>query len=317
MRVLKEFDSDWMNDGAKLNAVKVEDLIEDKYLDKALRYCELFEELTLRGDYKKAEDRSEEDIEKDQKAIELLKKLQIHTDPALAYGFMLYDESSITKAYWKKRVGNRKNPHTKQPWTSLDKQADWLYEVYLVLMGQNPKCEDPLYYYKFTDTTGRFNIMNNFKMHWNMYLLPVLSRVIFERNVNDYKPLGDSKNDFEIAADYSDEDIDNFIQVENFIKHIYKKGTIKTNKGSSFEGLTWSKVLKEIIKHKEETLSQLTTVLDLPQVQSFYKLEDVLKKDMKKFDIDQSIFAKYISKFEDVALDILNGKEATFSSMGV
>ena len=34
---------------------------------------------------------------------------------------------------------------------------------------------------------------------------------------------------------------------------------------------------------------------------------------MKKFDINQDIFTEYISKYDSVALDILNGKDATFS----
>lgn len=313
MKKLKEFDGDWMNDGAKLNAVKVEDLIEDKYLDKALKYYELFEELTLRGDYKKAEDRSEEDIEKDQKAIELLKKLQRNTDPALAYGFMLYDESSITKAYWTKRVGDRKDPHTKKPWVRPEKQIEWLCEIYLVLTDQNPKFKDHLYYYKFTDNTGRFNIMNNFKLHWNKYMLSEINKYIFKRNVKDYKSLGDSKDDFEIKADYSDEDIDNFLLVEDFIKYFAKKGPVKANSGSSLGGLTWKKVLEEIIKNKEGTAVGLSKVLGVSSSHMLLKLRDELKKDMKKFDIDQDIFAEYISKYDGVALDILNGKDATFS----
>lgn len=313
--VLKEFDTSWMNDGAKLNAVKVEDLIEDKYLDKALEYYELFEELTLRGDYKKAEDRSEEDIEKDQKATELLKKLQRNTDPALAYGFMLYDESSIAKAYWKKRVGDRKDPHTKQPWTRPEKQVDWLYEVYLVLTDQNPKYKDHLYYYKFTDVTGKFNIMNNFKIHWNMYMLPELARSIFKRNVKDFKSLSDSKNDFEITADYSVEDVDNFLLVEDFIKYFAKKGPVKANSGSSLQGLTWKKILEELIKNKDESAVKLSKALDISSPVMLPKLKDELKKDLKKFDIDQDSFAKYISKYDSVALDILNGKDATFSDI--
>jgi len=313
--ILKEFDGDWMDDGAKLNAVKVEDLIEDKYLDKALEYYELFEELTLRGDYKKAEDRSEEDIEKDQKATELLKKLQTNTDPALAYGFMLYDESSIAKAYWKKRVGDRKDPHTKQPWTRPEKQADWLYEVYLVLTDQNPKYKDHLYYYKFTDATGKFNIMNNFKMHWNMYMLPELARSIFKRNVKDFKSLSDSKNDFEIAADYSVEDVDNFLLVEDFIKYFAKKGPVKANSGSSLQGLTWKKVLEELIKNKDESAVKLSKALNISSPAMLPKLKDELKKDLKKFDIDQDSFAKYISKYDSIALDILNGKDVTFSDI--
>lgn len=316
-KTLKEFDTSWMDDDVNLRNIKVEDLIEDKYLDKALEYYELFEELTLRGDYKKAEDRSEEDIKKDQRAIQLLKKLQTNTDPALAYGFMLYDESSITKAYWTKRVGDRKDPHTKQPWFKKDKKAEWLYEVYLVLMDQNPKFPDPLYYYKFTDTTGRFNIMNNFKMHWNMYLLPVLSRSIFKRNVNDYKPLGDSKNDFEIKADYSEDDIADFLNVEDFIKYFAKKGPVKTKSGSSLEGLTWKKVLEEIIKNKDERAVKLSKVLGLSAHSVLYKVTDELKKDMKKFDVDLDSFAKYLSKYEDVALNILNGEDVTFSEVGV
>lgn len=313
VKVLKEFDTDWMNDGAKLKAVKVEDLIEDKYLSKALEYYELFEELTLRGDYKKAEDRSEEDIEKDQKAIELLEKLRVNTDPALAYGFMLYDESSITKAYWKKRVGNRKDPHTKRPWTRPEKQANWLYEVYLVLTDQNPKYKDHLYYYKFTNDTGKFNIMNNFKIHWNMYMLPELARSIFKRNAKDYKSLGDSKNDFETTADYSEEDIDNFLLVEDFIRYFAKKGSVKANSGSSLEGLTWKKVLEEIIKNKKGTAVKLSKILGVSSSSVLRKLWDELKKDMKKFDINQDIFTEYISKYDSVALDILNGKDATFS----
>lgn len=312
---LKEFDTSWMNDGAKLKVVKVEELIEDKHLDRALEYYELFEELTLRGDYKKAEDRSEEDIEKDQKAVELLKKLQTNTDPALAYGFMLYDESSIAKAYWKKRVGNRKDPHTKQPWTRPEKQADWLYEVYLVLTDQNPKYKDHLYYYKFTDVTGKFNIMNNFKIHWNMYMLPELARSIFKRNVKDFKSLGDSKNDFETTTDYSVEDVDNFLLVEDFIKYFAKKGPVKANSGSSLQGLTWKKILEEFIKNKDESAVKLSKALSISSPAMLPKLKDELKKDLKKFDIDQDSFAKYISKYDSVALDILNGKDATFSNI--
>jgi len=315
-KILKEFDTSWMNDGTNLENIKVEDLIEDKYLDKALEYYELFEELTLVGDYKKAEDRSKEDVEKDQRAIQLLKKLQTNTDPALAYGFMLYDESSITKAYWTKRVGDRKDPHTKQPWFKKNKKAEWLYEIYLFLTGQNPKFKgNQLYYYKFTQSTGLFNIMNNFKMHWNMYALSELNKYIFKRNANEYKSLGDSKNDFEITTDYSEDDIADFLNVEDFIRYFAKKGPVKANSGSSLEGLTWKKILEEIIKNKDERAVKLSKVLGLSGQSVLYKVTDELKKDMKKFDVDQNSFAKYISKYETVALDILNGKNTTFSDI--
>lgn len=48
----------------------------------------------------------------------------------------------------------------------------------------------------------------------------------------------------------------------------------------------------------------------------YLKNKKLVSKGRDEFDVNQGSFAKYISKYEDVALNILNGKDVTFSEAG-
>ena len=176
--------------GDAKGAIPIEKFVEAQYLEEAKNYAALFTSLTFKGNITRT-NRTPEQQEADKRAIELLKELADCNNPALAYGFMLYNESSITKIYWTKRVGKLRQD--KREFFALDKYLEWLTEIFAMLNGDHEKFHDPLYYFKpggnrKGTAVGDYDVMNSFRTHWNMYFLPILAMYLYQEDqkYNDY-----------------------------------------------------------------------------------------------------------------------------------
>lgn len=166
--------------------VEIKDFIEPAYYKKAVEYFELMKSLTLTGRVDE-KNRTPEQIEMDKRASDLIKQIRVADDPALAYGFMLYNEASITKIYWTNRVGKKRLD--KKEFFSEEKYLEWLTEIYTTLSGRHPKYHDPLYYYKLGEKSrsgkivGTYDVMNSFRVFWNQTFLPILGMYLYEEDM--------------------------------------------------------------------------------------------------------------------------------------
>ena len=134
-------------------------IIESQYKDEAFQVAEYLRSISLQGNVTK-ESRTAEDIEKDTKAIQFLKDLSDVDNPALAYGFMLYNETGIVKQYWAKRCGIlRKN---KRVFWDQDVYIEWLINIYSILNGDHESIHDPLYFYKPGGTNSSGKVVGDY-----------------------------------------------------------------------------------------------------------------------------------------------------------
>lgn len=312
--------------------VPIEDIIDSKYLSDAKAYAQYMKDITLHGNVTK-DNRSPEDIEKDEKAIELLNKMAECNDPALAYGFMLYDETSIVKLYWTKRVGKlRKN---KKEFFTLDKYLEWITEIFAVLNGDHPKIHDPLYYFKpgGTNKAGRevgdYDVMNSFKVHWNMYLPPILAQYLYaedEKQANDEISIDAAMENENGAGNHLDAEMSrkntisspehdaDFDNVEKFLKAFLESplsDPIPMNAGVKSYGLTFKDVMVALVDGRLNSAASIRTEFHVGNHIS-EKIIEKLKRTMSKYGVSLQDFAEYLSEFKTVALDILNGEDVSF-----
>lgn len=327
-------DSTKYTDEAATGQIKIEEFIDSKYLSQAEDYAQQMRDLTFSGKITR-DNRTEEEQEKDLEAIDLLNKLAECDDPALAYGFMLYDETSIVKIYWAKRVGKlRKN---KSEFFELDKYLEWLTEIFTTLNGDHPKFHDPLYYFKpggkskKGDTVGDYDVMNSFRVHWNMYFLPILAMYLYaeDQKYNDYgisieDALSDAdnagKNHFEAEISQkanmlsSPEDDAEFSEVEEFLKEFTRfplNNPIPFKAGTKATGITYRDIMIAIVDGSMKTPTNIRAKFQIGlSIQE--RIMAKIKKIMDKHGIDIQTLADYISEYRTVALDILNGKDATY-----
>lgn len=319
-----------------IGKVPIEKIIDKKYLEKAKEYAALMQDLSLTGNVTE-DSRTAEEVAKDEKAIQLLKTLAECKDPALAYGFMLYNETGIVKLYWTKRVGKLRKD--KREFFELDKYFEWLTEIFATLNGDHPKFHDPLYYYRFKSRSrkgakaGVYDIMNSFRTHWNMYFLSILGIYL---NEEDKKLLGrDSDISIEstlenengagnyleaaMAKQYTTKSLEQTMEyrdVEGFLKEFNKfplREPIAFKAGTRATGITYRDVVKALVDGSIKNPTALRTKFAIGlSIQE--KVMSKIKKIMNRFDIDIQTFSDYINEYRDVALEILNGhEEATFS----
>lgn len=334
--------------GEDQGQIKIIDFIDDKYRKEAEDFRDYLKSITLTGDRQKKESRTKEDIQKDLEAADFIRLLKERaTTPAQAYGYMLYDESSITKIYWAKRVG--KTNKYKKPYFEEDPYLEWLVEIYTILLGKSDVIKaDPTYYAKIANnedierldpnTTNKiisFDIMNSFTYWWNQYCLLALSNELHKRDMDirskdisidstmSSNSEADNKKknafDSEISANgpqYLDpQTTELYLNIEDFLHEFTKEPWnqgIPLNKNSTGSKLTYLSVLKEIVKQNYKSLGELRDRLGVSGY-IFKLIVDKIQKEMKNWYIEPEDFNKYISIYKSVALRILAGQEVSFT----
>lgn len=320
--------------GNAKGAVPIEKFVEAQYLEEAKNYAALFTSLTFKGNITRT-NRTPEQQEADKRAIELLKELAECNNPALAYGFMLYNESSITKIYWTKRVGKLRQD--KREFFALDKYLEWLTEIFAMLNGDHEKFHDPLYYFKpggnrKGTAVGDYDVMNSFRTHWNMYFLPILAMYLYQEDqkYNDYGVSIDAAMENENGAGNhleaelaqkgnmirSPEEDSNLLEVEAFLKAFTQSplcDPIPFKAGTAATGVTYRDIMRSIV---DGTMNNPTNIRAKYKIGLSIqeRIMDKIKKVMDRYGVTTQTLADYISEYRTVALDILDGKRATFVS---
>lgn len=320
--------------GDAKGAVPIEKFVEAQYLEEAKQYAALFTSLTFKGNITRT-NRTPEQQEADKRAIELLKELADCNNPALAYGFMLYNESSITKIYWTKRVGKLRQD--KREFFALDKYLEWLTEIFAMLNGDHEKFHDPLYYFKpggnrKGTAVGDYDVMNSFRTHWNMYFLPILAMYLYQEDqkYNDYGVSIDAAMENENGAGNhleaelaqkgnmirSPEEDSDLLEVEAFLKAFTQSplcDPIPFKAGTAATGVTYRDIVRSIV---DGTMNNPTNIRAKYKIGLSIqeRIMDKIKKVMDRYGVTTQTLADYISEYRTVALDILDGKKATFVS---
>lgn len=320
--------------GDAKGAVPIEKFVEAQYLEEAKQYAALFTSLTFKGNITRT-NRTPEQQEADKRAIELLKELADCNSPALAYGFMLYNESSITKIYWTKRVGKLRQD--KREFFALDKYLEWLTEIFAMLNGDHEKFHDPLYYFKpggnrKGTAVGDYDVMNSFRTHWNMYFLPILAMYLYQEDqkYNDYGVSIDAAMENENGAGNhleaelaqkgnmirSPEEDSDLLEVEAFLKAFTQSplcDPIPFKAGTAATGVTYRDIMRSIV---DGTMNNPTNIRAKYKIGLSIqeRIMDKIKKVMDRYGVTTQTLADYISEYRTVALDILDGKKATFVS---
>ena len=320
--------------GDAKGAVPIEKFVEAQYLEEAKNYAALFTSLTFKGNITRT-NRTPEQQEADKRAIELLKELADCNNPALAYGFMLYNESSITKIYWTKRVGKLRQD--KREFFALDKYLEWLTEIFAMLNGDHEKFHDPLYYFKpggnrKGTAVGDYDVMNSFRTHWNMYFLPILAMYLYQEDqkYNDYGVSIDAAMENENGAGNhleaelaqkgnmirSPEEDSDLLEVEAFLKAFTQSplcDPIPFKAGTAATGVTYRDIMRSIV---DGTMNNPTNIRAKYKIGLSIqeRIMDKIKKVMDRYGVTTQTLADYISEYRTVALDILDGKKTTFVS---
>lgn len=320
--------------GDAKGAIPIEKFVEAQYLEEAKQYAALFTSLTFKGNITRT-NRTPEQQEADKRAIELLKELANCNNPALAYGFMLYNESSITKIYWTKRVGKLRQD--KREFFALDKYLEWLTEIFAMLNGDHEKFHDPLYYFKpggnrKGTAVGDYDVMNSFRTHWNMYFLPILAMYLYQEDqkYNDYGVSIDAAMENENGAGNhleaelaqkgnmirSPEEDSDLLEVEAFLKAFTQSplcDPIPFKAGTAATGVTYRDIMRSIV---DGTMNNPTNIRAKYKIGLSIqeRIMDKIKKVMDRYGVTTQTLADYISEYRTVALDILDGKKATFVS---
>lgn len=320
--------------GDAKGAIPIEKFVEAQYLEEAKNYAALFTSLTFKGNITRT-NRTPEQQEADKRAIELLKELADCNNPALAYGFMLYNESSITKIYWTKRVGKLRQD--KREFFALDKYLEWLTEIFAMLNGDHEKFHDPLYYFKpggnrKGTAVGDYDVMNSFRTHWNMYFLPILAMYLYQEDqkYNDYGVSIDAAMENENGAGNhleaelaqkgnmirSPEEDSDLLEVEAFLKAFTQSplcDPIPFKAGTAATGVTYRDIMRSIV---DGTMNNPTNIRAKYKIGLSIqeRIMDKIKKVMNRYGVTTQTLADYISEYRTVALDILDGKKATFVS---
>lgn len=314
--------------------VPIEKIIEPQYMEAAKAYAEYLNSITLTGNKSRA-NRTPEDLDKDAKAIDILKQLQLCEDPALAYGFMLYDESHIVKIYWAKRCGKLRQNKTE--FFNQDVYLQWLTQIFATLNGDHEKFHDPLYFYKLDSTSARsgkkvgdYDVMNSFRTHWNMYFLPILAQYLFKLDKLEFEggavsieaslenEDGGHHLDAELAKNartvWSVEQLDTFDEVEAFLKTFLVaplNQPIPVKAGSRSAGVTYIDVMKAIVQASVSSAAGLRSELGL-SMSILNRTTEYIYKLLSKRGLTIQDLADYLANYATVAIDILDGKENSF-----
>lgn len=319
--------------------VPIRKIIDRKYIDKAEQYAAYLKAITLTGKVTK-DSRTEDDIAKDNEAIDFLRELAKCEDPALAYGFMLYNETGIMKQYWSKRCGKlRKN---KTEFFNQDVYLEWIINVFKILNGDHENIHDPLYYYKplkdgesaaklgYKKANGaevkisEYDIMNSFRVWWNMHCLPVLAAWLFKQD--DQDGFMNGKATISIEGSYDNEDAGHHLEKEmadsvgtsnpeldatyDEIENILRKftrapWTTPLNANSKAGTTSYLDVMKFIVAGTCDSLSAMRKQMNLSQAVQGRAIENI-KHVFEKAGITTEELAGYLNSYGTIAMDILN-----------
>lgn len=325
--------TNYVKDQAK-GLVEIDKIIDSKYAKEAYEYKELIESLSLEGKVTK-DNRTEEQLEIDARAIKLLNEMREVNNPALAYGFMLYDESMIARYYWNFRVGKaRKN---KREFFSLDKYLEWLTEIFAVLNGDHHKFHDPLYYFKVNkpnkrgEIVGSYDVMNSFKTWWNMHFLTNLAIYLWNEDAksSDYGISIDAVAENEngafnhLEAEISEkgnmisspEEEAEFYEVEDFLREFNKsplKDPLPLNNKAIAKGITYKDVMIGICDGTAKNAANLRTRFQI-NIGTLNRILSEIQKAMDQHGINLDVLSNYLENYRTVALDILNNRKASFA----
>lgn len=318
--------------------IPIETFIPKNLLQAAKDYALVMQDLTLKGNVK-PDTRDEEQIAKDEEAIELLQRLADCEDPALAYGFMLYNETSIVKIYWANRVNKLR--YDKSEFFTLDRFLEWLTAIFEVLNGDHPQIHDPLYYYKLdhvkSDGThvGYYDVMNSFRVQWNRTCLVKIAYLLRledkkqtdEVSTISYEGALDNENgagnhlEAEMAAKgnliTSVDDDDTYRAVEEFLKEFVDgelAGEVPLKSGTIASGMTYKDYMLAIIDGTVNNVSGLRSKFYIgSNVQE--RINHELEKAMSRKGITLQDLAYYLSSYKTIAIDILNGLDNSFTKV--
>lgn len=318
-------------------AVPIEMIIPHSLKSDAEEWCQYMRDLTLSG--KKTDtNRTDEEIEKDQAAIELLKKFQAEDNPdreAMAYGFMLYDEGDIVKIYWAKYCGKLRQD--KREFYGQDKYLEWITEIFSTLNGDHEKFHDPLYYYKLDDVNkrgahvGHYDIMNSFRVYWNQYFLSILAQYLYAEDSKEREQKSVSidavKENENGAGNYLDAELSHKVnytldveqqttygEIEDFLASFLEpplNQPIPSKAGTKSEGVTYLDVMKLIVQGTLTSAANFRKEIKLSQsVQT--RAMDHLYTLMERRGISLQDLADYLADYGTIAEDILEGIDNSF-----
>ena len=320
-------------------------VVPPEFQSEAKEWAAYLHSITLSGNKKTAEMRTQEDIEKDEKAIEFLnmfprpnKAPSPDFTPAVYWGFMLYNESGITKTYWKNYVGTlRKN---KSDYFNLDKYLEWITEISVILSGKHPYFHDPLYYYtvngknKQGKLVGYFDVMNSFRTTWNSQFPSFIAKYLWKQDAMNSDWAGANEKgqkiiSIEQAMENEDggnhlasqmaqsnknmgtltpEDEYEFSVVEDFLRSFLKKPFTDPLPKSE---ISTKDFVRALVSGEVGSNAALKKALGIHSSVEQKAIANVTKQ-MEVFGVDKNSFAEYLSRFKDIGVEILDGKKISF-----
>ena len=306
--------------------VPIRKIVDRQYIAKAEQYAAYLNAITLTGKVTR-DSRSPDDKQKDLEAIQFLNELAKCEDPALVYGFMIYNETGIMKQYWSKRCGKLRQ--NKSQFFQQDVYLEWIINCFKILNGDHESIHDPLYYYKpgkavegkkFSD----YDIMNSFRVWWNMHCLPVLAAWLFKQD--DQDGFMNGKATISIEGSYENEDAGHhlekemadavgtsdpetdatFDEIEAILKRFTKSPwTTPLNANSKAGNTSYLDVMKFIVAGSCESLSAMRKQMNLSQAVQARAIDNI-KHVFEKAGITIEELATYLSAYGTIAMDILN-----------
>ena len=315
--------------------VPIKSIIDQKYFNQAVQYSEYLKAISLKGNFTDETQRTQDDIAKDNEAIDILNELAQCNNPALAYGFMLYNETGIMKQYWAKRCGKLRQ--RKAEFFNQDVYLEWLINCFKILNGDHEYIHDPLYYYKPGGTdrkgnqVGHYDVMNSFRVYWNMYALPILAQWLFKQDQKetDFGAISIEASmenadaghhlDAEMAEANGSSDPSQdaeFDIVESVLRTFTRAPWNQPiNAASKAGGATYLDVMKSIVAVSCDSLAGLRKNLNLSQsVQT--KAIAKIKSYLEGEGVTITDLGEYLSKYANTAIAILDGNtKATFRDL--
>ena len=317
-------------------AVPIIELVPHTLREAATQWMEYFKELTLSGNTTFS-NRSEDEIKKDEEAMEVLKLFRAKNNPdreAQVWGFMMYDEGDIVKCYWAKYCGKLRK--SKREFYGRDKYIQWCTEINTALCGHHIKFKDPLYYYKINDenskgvVVGNYDVMNSFRVFWNKFFLTILAQYLYDVDSEEYntgisiEQAHENENGAgeHLEAALADKvqytlDVEKqttFEEIEDFLRSFLRpplNQPISSKEGLKSAGVTYLDVMKVIVEGVISSVSNLRKRLNLSQSVQQKTTEHIMRL-LEGRGLTVQDLADYLTSFGTIARDILNGVDNSF-----
>lgn len=310
------------NDGAT-GLVPIKAIIPSEYKTKAEEWAEYLHSITLSGNKKTANLRTKDDELKDQEALEFIDKFPRPNhppsddfDPSMAYGFMLYNESGITKTYWTKYVGKLRQ--NKSEYFEQDKYLEWITEIFTVLNGDHPHFHDPFYYYKPGKNGSYYDVMNSLRTWWNFNFPSFLAKYLWAQDAKNTDNAISIEGSFEnedggshLAAEIASkgnmvstpEEEYELSVVENFLKSFNSAPWTDYVPKST---ITYRDFMKAIVDGSANSRSGVKKNLGIHSSVEGKAIAKI-QNHMQQCGVDINAFADYIRKYPITAKEILEG----------